>query len=308
MEESMKDFEKELSNSFRVLKIGEILDGMIVDIDDAGVTCDIGYYTQGVSPLDAISDDPDFNALRDLKIGDSCKVMVVDLDDGKGNVQLSMKEAREAEAWDKIQKIFENREIVSVHIKAKVPSGVITYLEGIKAFIPASQLAMEYVEDTSEYVGKTLNVRVMSADKNAKKLTLSAKAVLREKEELGKQKKIQAIVPGSVFEGTVERMETYGAFILLDNGLTGLLHISQICEKRINKPSEILKLEQKVKVKVLKVDGGKISLTMKDVEGKTQETDVTDTDDNEEENNSYSEEMTNTPFAALFSKLGINKE
>ena len=103
-------------------------------------------------------------------------------------------------------------------------------------------------------------------------------------------------------------METYGAFILLDNGLTGLLHISQICEKRINKPSEILKLEQKVKVKVLKVDGGKISLTMKDVEGKTQETDVTDTDDNEEQNNSYSEEMTNTPFAALFSKLGINKE
>lgn len=306
MDESMKDFENELSNSFRVLKVGEVLDGMIVDIDDDGVTCDIGYYTQGVVPLDAISDDPDFNALRDLKIGDSAKVVVTEIDDGKGNVQLSMKEARELEAWERIEKLFESQEIVSVHIKAQVPSGVITYLEGIKAFIPASQLALEYVEDTAPFVGRTLNARVMLTDKKAKKLLLSVKSVLRESEELGKRNKINAIAPGSIFEGTVERMESYGAFILLENGLTGLLHISQICEKRINKPSEILKMKQAVKVKVLKVEDGKISLTMKDVDEKPADEGNADAVDAAgEEMNSYSEEMTNTPFAALVSKLGL---
>ena len=306
MEESMKDFENELSNSFRVLKVGEVLDGMIVDIDDDGVTCDIGYYTQGVVPLDAISDDPDFNALRDLKIGDSAKVVVTEIDDGKGNVGLSMKEARELDAWERIEKIFESQEVVSVHIKAQVPSGVITYLEGIKAFIPASQLALEYVEDTAPFVGRTLNARVMSADKKAKKLLLSVKSILRESEEQGRKNKVNSIAPGTVFEGTVERMESYGAFILLENGLTGLLHISQICEKRINKPSEILKMNQAVKVKVLKVEDGKISLTMKDVDEKPVDTGAADAaETGEEEMNSYSEEMTNTPFAALFSKLGL---
>lgn len=305
MAETMSDFEKELNNSFRVLKIGEILNGMIVDIDDDGVTCDIGYYTQGVVPLDAITDDPDFSALRDLKIGDSAKVMVTDLDDGKGNVQLSMKEAREMDAWEKIEELFEKQEIVSVHVKAQVPSGVITYLEGIKAFIPASQLAMEYVEDTSSYVGKTLNARIMSVDPKAKKLLLSVKAVLREKEEAGKKSKISAIVPGTVFEGKVERMESYGAFILLENGLSGLLHISQICEKRISKPSEMLKLGQEVKVKVLKVEDGKISLSMKELDVGTAKAEIESETENTEELSSYSEEMTNTPFAALFSKMGL---
>ena len=305
MAETMSDFEKELNNSFRVLKIGEILNGMIVDIDDDGVTCDIGYYTLGVVPLDAITDDPDFSALRDLKIGDSAKVMVTDLDDGKGNVQLSMKEAREMDAWEKIEELFEKQEIVSVHVKAQVPSGVITYLEGIKAFIPASQLAMEYVEDTSSYVGKTLNARIMSVDPKAKKLLLSVKAVLREKEEAGKKSKISAIVPGTVFEGKVERMESYGAFILLENGLSGLLHISQICEKRISKPSEMLKLGQEVKVKVLKVEDGKISLSMKELDVGTAKAEIESETENTEELSSYSEEMTNTPFAALFSKMGL---
>jgi len=305
MSETMKDFENELSNSFRVLKIGEVLDGMIVDIDDDGVTCDIGYYTQGIVPNDAISDDPDFSPLRDLKIGDNTKVIVVELDDGKGNVLLSMKEARELEAWEKIEQIFEKQETVSVHIKAQVPSGVITYLEGIKAFIPSSQLSMEYVEDTASYVGKTLNARVITADSKNKKLVLSVKQVLREKEEAGRKNKISAVVPGTIFEGKVERIESYGAFILLENGLTGLLHISQICEKRISRPTEVLKMGQEVKVKVLKVEDGKISLTMKELDAPSYDKDEEPSAEGTEEPSSYSEEMTNTPFAALFSKMGL---
>ncbi|MBR4344959.1 MAG: S1 RNA-binding domain-containing protein [Lachnospiraceae bacterium] len=306
MEETMKDFERELNASFRVLKEGELLDGMIVDIDDDGVTLDIGYYTPGVVPLDSISDDPDFSALRDLKIGTSVKAIVVDTDDGKGNVLLSMKEARENEAWEKLQDIFKSQEIVSVHIKDSVPSGVITYLEGIRGFIPSSQLSLEYVENTSEYVGKTLNVRIITVDEKAKKLVLSAKTVLKEAADRDKAGRVSAITPGTVLKGTVDKIQPYGAFIQLENGLSGLVHISEICEKRIKNPSEMLKLGQEVKVRVLKVENGKISLSMKETDAAAtsiKEEDISD--DGEAEATCYSEEMVNTPFAALLAKIKL---
>ena len=165
---------------------------------------------------------------------------------------------------------------------------------------------MTFKEHLIESIGeKEAELLLSSLDKKSKKLLLSVKSVLRESEEQGKRNKMNSIAVGTVFEVTVERMEQYGAFILLENGLTGLLHISQICEKRINKPSEMLKMDQKVKVKVLKVEDGKISLTMKDVDEKTQDQAGAESQGNEEELNSYSEEMTNTPFASLFSKLGL---
>ena len=180
-EETMKDFERELNASFRVLNEGDIVDGMIVDINDEVVTLDIGYYVPGVVPINDISDDPDFSPMRDIKIGDNAQAVVIEKDDGKGNVLLSMKEANQAAAWDKLRKLFESQEIVNVRIKEQVSSGVIAYLEGIRAFIPASQLSLSFVEDTSEYVGKQLDVRVITVDENADKLVLSAKSVLREK-------------------------------------------------------------------------------------------------------------------------------
>ena len=305
MEETMKDFERELNASFRVLKTGELLDGMIVDIDDDGVTMDIGYYTPGVVPLDAITDDPDFSALRDLKIGTSAKVIVVDTDDGKGNVLLSMKEAREIEAWERLQGIFERQEKVSVHVKDSVPSGVIAYLEGIRAFIPSSQLALEYVEDTSAFVGKNIEVRIITLDEKNKKLVLSAKTVLKEaadKERLGRT---SAIVPGSVLNGKVDKIQPYGAFIGLENGLSGLVHISEICEKRIKNPSEMLKLGQEVKVRVLKVEKGKISLTMKEVDAPPIENLSEEAEETEPEATCYNEEMTNNPFAALLANIKL---
>ena len=307
MEETMKDFERELNASFRVLKNGELLDGMIVDIDDDGVTMDIGYYTPGVVPLDAITDDPDFSALRDLKIGTSAKVIVVDTDDGKGNVLLSMKEAREIEAWERLQGIFERQEKASVHIKDSVPSGVITYLEGIRAFIPSSQLSLEYVEDTSAYVGKTLEVRIITLDEKNKKLVLSAKTVLKEKADKERLGRTSAIAPGSVLNGKVDKIQPYGAFVLLENGLSGLVHISEICEKRIKNPSEILKIGQEVKVRVLKVENGKISLSMKEVDRPPVDT-VNDQDEaegTEPEATCYNEEMTNNPFAALLANIKL---
>lgn len=301
--ESMKDYEQELTNSFRVIKEGEVIRGMIVDINDDEVTLDLGYYAPGVIPLTELSDDPDFSAMKDLKIGESVEAVVIETDDGRGNVKLSMKEANEASAWDTLTKMLEEETVVTVKIKESVNAGVIAYLEGIRAFIPASQLALTFVENTEEYVGKTVEAKVITADAAKGKLVLSAKAVLKEKEAENDREKMAMIVPGSIFEGTVESLMPYGAFVQMDNGLTGLVHISKICMKRIKKPSEVLTVGQKVKVKVLEVKDGKISLSIRDVETNTSDV-VTDVI---EDFDYQCEEIPNNPFGSLLAGLKIDE-
>lgn len=301
--ESMKDYEQELTNSFRVIKEGEVVRGMIVDINDDEVTLDLGYYAPGVIPLTELSDDPDFSAMRDLKIGDSVEAVVIETDDGRGNVKLSMKEANEASAWDKLTKMLEEETVVTVKIKESVNAGVIAYLEGIRAFIPASQLALTFVENTEEYIGKQVEAKVITADAAKGKLVLSVKAVLKEREAEHDREKMAMIVPGSIFEGTVESLMPYGAFVQMDNGLTGLVHISKICMKRIKKPSEVLSVGQKVKVKVLEVKDGKISLSIRDVETNTSDV-VTDVI---EDFDYQCEEIPNNPFGALLAGMKIDE-
>ena len=301
--ESMKDYEQELMNSFRVIKEGEVVRGMIVDINDDEVTLDLGYYAPGVIPLTELSDDPDFSAMRDLKIGDSVEAVVIETDDGRGNVKLSMKEANEASAWDKLTKMLEEETVVTVKIKESVNAGVIAYLEGIRAFIPASQLALTFVENTEEYIGKQVEAKVITADAAKGKLVLSVKAVLKEREAEHDREKMAMIVPGSIFEGTVESLMPYGAFVQMDNGLTGLVHISKICMKRIKKPSEVLSVGQKVKVKVLEVKDGKISLSIRDVETNTSDV-VTDVI---EDFDYQCEEIPNNPFGSLLAGLKIDE-
>ena len=301
--ESMKDYEQELKNSFRVIKEGEVIRGMIVDINDEEVTLDLDYYAPGVIPLTELSDDPDFSAMRDLKIGDGVEAVVIETDDGRGNVKLSMKEANEASAWDKLVKMLEDETVVTVKIKESVNAGVIAYLEGIRAFIPASQLALTFVENTEEYIGKQVEAKVITADAAKGKLVLSVKAVLKEREAEHDREKMAMIVPGSVFEGTVESLMPYGAFVQMDNGLTGLVHISKICMKRIKKPSEVLSVGQKVKVKVLEVKDGKISLSIRDVETNTSDI-VTDVI---EEFDYKCEEIPNNPFGSLLVGLKLDE-
>lgn len=300
--ETMADFEKELTNSFRVIKVGERIKGMIVDINDEVVTLDLGYYAPGVIPLTELSDDPDFSAMRDLKIGEYVEAIVLQTDDGKGNVELSLKEANEISAWEHLGAMKELETVVTVRVKETVNGGVVGYLEGVRAFIPASQLALTYVEDTESYIGKNLDVKVITVDENAKKLVLSAKVVLKEKEAENERAKMAMIVPGSIFEGVVESLMPYGAFVAMENGLTGLVHISKISMKRISKPSEVLSVGQKVKVKVIEVKDGKISLSIRDVETNTSEivTDVIETFDYE------CEEIPNNPFGSLLAGIKLD--
>ena len=134
-------------------------------------------------------------------------------------------------AWDKLKELKESGEVLDVVVKGITNAGVIAYVEGVRGFIPASKLALNYVEDTEEYLNKPIQVQVLDVDKESKKLILSAKEILRAKAEEERKNKVSNLEIGLVTEGTVESLQPYGAFVNLGDGLSGLVHISQICEK-----------------------------------------------------------------------------
>lgn len=264
--ESMADYSKELEASFRKIQEGDIISGTVIDVSEEGVILDLRYYAQGVIKAEDMSDSPDFSILRNVKVGDTLEASVVRMDDGNGNIQLSRKSANDILAWDKLNTYLEEGTVLDVKVGGVTNGGAICYVEDIRGFIPASQLSLEYVEDVNPWLGKNLKVKVITVDKEKKKLVLSAKVVLKEEAAREHARKIAMVIPGSVLEGTVESIMPYGAFINLGDGLSGLVHISQISQKRIKKPSEVLNVGDKVKAKVLNTNDGKISLSMKVLE------------------------------------------
>ncbi len=266
MSETMKDYEKELERSFRQIHEGDMVSGTVIAVSEEEVTLDLNYYTQGIIKTENLSDDPDFNPKEQLAPGEVIEATVIKVDDGHGNIELSRKEANDVLAWDKLRDMLEKETVTSVRIKESVPSGVVAYLEGIRAFIPASQLSADYVENTDAWIGKTIEVQVITVDKEKNKLVLSGRKVARRKEEEERNHKIAMMVPGAVTEGVVESIMPYGAFVALGDGISGLVHISQISQKRIGSVHEVLKEGQKVKVKILNTNDGKVSLSMKALE------------------------------------------
>lgn len=266
MTETMDDYKEELEASFRKIKEGDIISGTVIDVTEEGLILDLKYYAQGVIKAEDLSNDPGFQIMEEIHQGDVIEATVVKMDDGQGNIQLSKKEANDILAWEKLKEYMETEEELSVKITGIVPSGVVTYVEGIRGFLPASQLALTYVETTEEWLGREIKARVITVDESKKKLVLSAKVILKEQQREEHNRRISMMVPGSILEGTVESLMPYGAFVDLGDGVSGLVHISQISQKRIGKPSEVLKTGQKVKVKVLNTNDNKVSLSMKALE------------------------------------------
>ena len=264
MAESMKDYEKELEESMKKIEEGDILTGTVISVDEKEVIIDLKYYAEGVIPAEDYSREPGFNLKEEVRPGDEVSATVVRKDDGHGNILLSRVEASDILAWDRLKEMQESKEVIDVIIKGITNGGVSAYVEGVRGFIPASKLALSYVEDTEVYLNKPAQVQVLDVDKDSKKLILSAKEILREKADKERKKKVSNLEIGLVTEGTVESLQPYGAFVDLGNGLSGLVHISQICEKRIKKPSEAVAIGDKVKVKVKAIKDGKISLSMKE--------------------------------------------
>lgn len=265
VKETMADFEEELKASLKQIHEGDVITGTVIGVTDTEVILDLKYYTEGIIRAEDFTDDPTFNLKEEVHVGDEISATVVRRDGGQGQIMLSRKEATAVEAWDKLKELQKNQTNVKVKVAEAVKSGVVAYVEGVRGFIPASKLALEYVEeeDLASWAGKELQVRVINVNEEDEKLVLSAKEILREKEAEEKKTKISNVQVGLVTEGKVESIQPYGAFIDLGNGLTGLVHISQICEKRIKHPSAVLHVGDQVKVKVIAVKDGKLSLSMK---------------------------------------------
>lgn len=300
--ETMEDYKEELEASFRRISEGDILTATVISVTEEEAALDLKYYAPGIIKAADFSDDPDCSMIEQLHPGDVIEATVIRLDDGEGNILLSKKEASQMLGWDRLKAAMENETILTVHVKEAVNAGVIAYAEGLRAFIPASQLSLDYVEDTSAFIGKDLQVRVITADPQKDKLVLSAKTVLREQEEEERNHRISMLVPGTVVEGTVESLTNYGAFVNIGNGLTGLVHISQISSRRIRKPSEVLKTGQTVRAKILNTNDNRIALSMRALEEITEE--------NSEEASAQAEEYSShesasTSLGDLIAKLNL---
>ncbi len=261
--ESMADYAAELEASFKKVREGDILTGTVINVSETEVTLDLKYYTEGIIRLEDYPSNQDIILKDVVHVGDEISAAVIRTDDGQGHILLSSKEANDTLAWEKLKACMENGTNLTVKIGGVVKSGVIAYVEGIRGFIPASKLALGYVENLEDWLGKEIEVRVITVDEEKERLVLSARDILREKEREEKKARISNVQIGLVTEGTVETLQPYGAFIDLGNGLSGLVHVSQISEKRIKSPASVLNVGDKVKVKVINIKDGKLSLSMK---------------------------------------------
>ncbi len=175
-------------------------------------------------------------------------------------------QAEDLIAWNHLKELKDNRETLHVKVGGMVNGGLIVYVEDIRGFIPASQIAEEHVENLDEYLGKSLDVRITTVDMARKRLVLSAREILREKARMERKENLAKLSVGEVKTGKVESLKDYGAFVDLGNDITGLLHVSQISNKHLKHPGEVLKEGQEIEVKITKIEGERISLSMKALE------------------------------------------
>lgn len=187
------------------------------------------------------------------------------MDDFKEELEASFQDTQENDvaditdpAWQTLVQYLEDKTVLTVKIGGIVKSGVVAYVEGIRGFIPASKLSLGYVENLEDWLNKKIQVQVITADPENQKLVLSARELLREKAAEERRSKLASVQVGLVTEGKVESIQPYGAFIDLGDGLSGLVHVSQISEKRIKSPDVVLKVGDTVKVKVIAIKDGKI--------------------------------------------------
>ncbi len=298
--ETMDDFKAELEASLKKIRVGDVVTGTVLDVTEDAVIVDLKSYADGVIRKEELSEDPDFNMKEAIHPGDEITATVMATNDGEGNMVLSQKEANAVLAWDKLKKLMDDRTVVKVKINEVVNGGAVAYLEGVRGFIPASRLSDEYVEDLKEWDGKTIEVTVINVDEEGHRLVLSGREVAREKKQEEKNRQIEKCEVGAVMNGTVESLMPYGAFVELENGLTGLLHISQISTQRIKHPGAVLKEGQEVKVKIIAVGDGKISLSMKVLAEEAAEAESHDTFDYKEDG------QASTGLAALLKGIKLN--
>ncbi len=251
-------FDEVYEKTFKSINDGEMMLGNIVGLTKTDVVINIGFKSDGLISLN------EFRDLQGIKIGDDVEIMVVEKEDRDGNLHLSRKQARTVRAWEKIVAVNKSGEIVTGYITSKTKGGLIVDLYGMETFLPGSQIDVKPVTDYDQFVGKTMEFKVVKINETIKNAVVSHKALIESDMEAQRAVIIGQLEKGQVLEGTVKNITDFGAFMDL-GGLDGLLYITDISWGRINHPNEVLSIDQKINVVVLDFDDDKkrISLGLK---------------------------------------------
>lgn len=257
VDEVHSDFMAAMEATMVRIHPGKVLKGTVVQITDDEVCVNIGVKSDGLIARSQLAD-------KDVKLGDEIEVEVVKPNDGEGNVVLSQKNIINRKQWEKLEEKFHNNEYVEATVKEVVKGGVTARINGIRTFIPASHIALRYVEDLSQFVGQTFEVKILELDAQKKRLVASRKLVLQEEREKQQEEAWNKLQEGEVVEGIVRRLTNFGAFVDL-GGIDGLIHITDLSWGRIKSPKEVVKPDQKVMVKILSLnpENKRISLGLK---------------------------------------------
>lgn len=257
---------KAIENSMVYLQRGSIVKGNVILVTDNEVMVNVGYKSDGIIERTELSSDPNISPKELFKEGDEIDVYVIKLDDGEGNVVLSSKRVENVKNWDEVEKIYENQEKVECKAIEVVKGGVIALVNGLRGFIPASLLSVNYVRNLEEYKGKTLLVKIIDFNRNKNKIILSRKEIEKEEIDEIKNKVWDSLEIGKVIEGEVKRITNFGAFVDI-GGIDGLVHISDLSWNKIKHPSEVVSEGEKIKVEILDFnkENDRISLGLKQI-------------------------------------------
>ena len=239
---TMEDVESTLVQ----LRPGQVVTGTVVQITEDEVCVNVGYKSDGIVKKSDLSS-------TDVKVGDEIEAEVVKVNDGEGNVLLSQKNIINRKAWEEIVAKQEAGEFVEGVGKEAVKGGLLADVMGVRAFIPASQLSLRYVEKIEEFVGQTMTLKIIEIDKAKKRIVASRKAVLLVEEAERKKALWNTFEVGSVVKGVVRRLADFGAFVDI-GGVDGLVHVTDLSWGRVKHPSDVVSVGQEIDVKILNVD------------------------------------------------------
>lgn len=244
------ELEKMYDGTFSSINKGEIISGIVVNINNKDVVLNIGFKSDGLVSLSEFRDTPD------LKVGDEVDVFVESQEDANGQLVLSRKRAKTQKSWERINSALDNDEIIEGFVKSRTKGGLIVDIMGVEAFLPGSQIDIKPIRDYDVYVGKTMEFKVVKINHEFKNVVVSHKVLIEDDLENQKTEIVAKLEKGQVLEGTVKNITDFGVFIDL-GGVDGLLHITDISWGRIEHPKEVLSLDQKINVVVLDFDDEK---------------------------------------------------
>ncbi|RIV45012.1 30S ribosomal protein S1 [Flagellimonas pelagia] len=257
----LKEFENLVEENFVDTADEEVVEGTVVHMTDREAIIDINAKSEGVISLNEFRYNPD------LKVGDKVEVLIDIREDKTGQLVLSHRKARTIKAWDRVNNAHDKEEIVQGYVKCRTKGGMIVDVFGIEAFLPGSQIDVKPIRDYDQYVGKTMEFKVVKINHEFKNVVVSHKALIEADIEEQKKEIIGQLEKGQVLEGVVKNITSYGVFIDL-GGVDGLIHITDLSWSRINHPNEVVELDQKLNVVILDFDDNKsrIQLGLKQLE------------------------------------------